>query len=161
MSDSKVRQNGNLTKIKTDLIAFNGTLDLGVPMEEVEWSHHPAKDGRPEMFRAKVSGVEIWLKGLTPTQVQDGIVGHIELKKNDVINRSHPKGPQASDYLYFNILPLPEGEEANEGTFYLFRPIKVGSGRKRRKLLPPQFHHETDYATYRQNQPWQVILVRH
>lgn len=145
------RSHGGMTKRKGVLATVVGT--LAFEGEPEAWTHKPATDGRPEVYRSKVAGVEIWLKGVTPPEAGAPIIGVIEVKLNNVTKDGD------SLYLYVNVLPLPDGATATN-TVSIVRPTKEGNGSERRRVLPPGFNPATDYSVDRQGQPWQVITVR-
>ncbi len=168
------RSHDGMRKQKGLLLNVRGILDLGeivvVPAtddtpaqtrargaRDIEWTHKPAQDGRPEMWRGKFAGVEIWCKELNPLEDLDGeqIVGDIEIKLNEVTGTDGGK----SQYLYINVLP-PTNNALPIGHVFVIQPQKEGTGRERRKVLPSDFDKDVDYATYRQGEPWQVIQVR-
>lgn len=145
-----------MTKKKGILATIVGTLTFEGDLEP--WTHKPARDGRPEMWRSKVNGVEIWCKEVNPSTFVDGkIVGKLEVKLNQVAQHV-TGGDEESWYLYVNVLPL-EGA-ATTATVSIVRPPKEGSGRERRKVLPTEFDPSTDFVINRQGEPWQVITVR-
>ncbi|MBI4257249.1 hypothetical protein HY626_04300 [Candidatus Uhrbacteria bacterium] len=146
----------NMTKRKGLLATVVGTVSFEGELEP--WTHKPARDGRPEMYRSKVNGVEIWLKGVTPPKTRSPIVGAIEVKSNQVTQHVDG-GDEVSEYLYVNVLPLPEGTTPTV-TVSIVRPPKVGQGKDRVKILPQDFDEATDFVVERQGQPWQVITVR-
>ncbi|MCR4314354.1 MAG: hypothetical protein NUV84_03855 [Candidatus Uhrbacteria bacterium] len=145
-----MRKHDGMIKFKNLLVAGDGWLVFDDALEP--WTHKPARDGRPEMFRSKVNGVEIWLRGLSPEQVENGLFGHIEVKLNEVVRQDDGS---RSQYLYVNVLPLPEGA-APDVVVTIVRPPKAGG----RRVLPPGFNPETDFVVDRQGEPWQVIMVR-
>ena len=148
------RTHGGMTKRKGILTTVVGSLALGdVELASVEWTHKAAQNGRPEMWRGKVNGVEIWCKEVDPASFTDQIVGVLEVKLNQVSKDGD------SQYLYVNVLPLPAGATPT-ATVTIVRPPKVGEGRNRHKILPADFDPATDFSVERGGQPWQVITVR-
>lgn len=144
-----------MTKKKGLLVTVAGRLVFQGDLEP--WTHKPARDGRPEMWRSKVNGVEIWCKEVDPATFVDGkIVGKLEVKLNQVTQ--HVGADEESWYLYVNVLPL-EGATPT-AIVSIVRPPKKGSGRERRKMLPIGFNPATDFVVERGRQPWQVITVR-
>ncbi|MEK7619854.1 MAG: hypothetical protein AAB413_01295 [Patescibacteria group bacterium] len=147
------RTHGGMTKRKGILTTVVGSLALGdVELASVEWTHKAAQNGRPEMWRGKVNGVEIWCKEVDPASFTDQIVGVLEVKLNQVSKDGD------SQYMYVNVLPL--GDATPTATVSIVRPAKTGEGKERRKVLPPDFDDSTDFSVDRQSQPWQVVTVR-
>ncbi len=142
------RVHDGLTKRKGILASVVGTLSFEGQLEP--WTHKPTTGGRPEMYRSKVAGVEVWLKGVTPPPDGSAIVGTIEVKLNEVTGTDGVE----SQYLYVNVLPL--GDATPTATVSIIRPAKSGGV----KVLPEGFDDKTDFVVDRHSEPWQVVLVR-
>lgn len=111
-----VRESRHMTKAKAELVSLPAQI---VIPDDTKWEHKPAQDGRPEMWRAQVNNVEVWLHEMSDKELKAAGEAQVAIKVNRVT-----KNGRSKDYLYLQVTKLEADTEVSYQIVIRDRPLK-------------------------------------